>query len=544
MAQKSLSVQRTLTRAASHAKKGEGQLAYQLYKSVLDRFPNNAQALRGVSGLRNLQKGPQAQVPSQANIDEIMGLYEAKQYKYAMAKTKALVKTFPRFHGGYNLAGVILAEVGQWDNAIKAYKQALGLKPDFADAHYNYAIALEHLKRTDEAVASLRSAVKADPNHAKAHNNLGSYLEIQGKMDEAISSYQRAVELESDFVSPQLRLGILIDYEADDPRIGKLESFLEDFDGDAKAKARLYFGLAKAYEDIGDIDTAFEYLLAGNGLRKAQDEYTTQMDKDLIEDIKSYFPLGAVMPTDNSRDAGKTPIFIVGMPRSGTTLSEQILASHSKVFGAGEMTAISTVMKPELAKFADSGNRTLDNELCDKVRTGCIDALNKLDVVENIIVDKMPLNFLWIGFILAAFPGAKIVNLNRDPIATGWSIFKYNFASSGNRYAHDLREIGEFYHLYTDMMTFWREKFPGKIYDLNYEALTEDQEGETRKLLEFCGLEWEVGCLDFHKSNRIVKTVSSSQVRKKMYKGSSRAWRKFEKHLGPLLDALADEDTA
>ena len=136
MAQKSLSVQRTLTRAASHAKKGEGQLAYQLYKSVLDRFPNNAQALRGVSGLRNLQKGPQAQVPSQANIDEIMGLYEAKQYKYAMAKTKALVKTFPRFHGGYNLAGVILAEVGQWDNAIKAYKQALGLKPDFADAHY------------------------------------------------------------------------------------------------------------------------------------------------------------------------------------------------------------------------------------------------------------------------------------------------------------------------------------------------------------------------------------------------------------------------
>jgi len=184
------------------------------------------------------------------------------------------------------------------------------------------------------------------------------------------------------------------------------------------------------------------------------------------------------------------------------------------------MIAISAILKPELAKFAASGDRTLDIELCDKI----------------------PENFMWIGFILAAFPDAKIINLNRDPIATGWSIFKYNFLSSGNRYAHDLHEIGAFYNLYIDMMVFWREKFPGKIYDLNYEALTEDQEGETRKLLEYCGLNWEAGCLDFHNSNRIVKTVSSSQVRKKMYTGSSQAWRKFEKHLGPLLDALDYKD--
>jgi tetratricopeptide (TPR) repeat protein len=542
MAKKSLSVQRTLTRAASHAKKGEHQQAYQLYKAVLDKFPKNVQALRGVTGLGDLQKRPPKKVPSQAKIDEIMSLYEAKQYKHAMAKTKALVKAFPRFHGAYNLAGVILAEVGQWDNAIKAYKQALGLKPDFADALYNYAIALEHMKRTDEAIASLRSAVKADPAHAKAHNNLGSYLEIQGKMEDAISSYQRAIEIQPDFVNPHLRLGILINYKAGDPRIEELESFLENFEGDTKTKARLYFGLAKAYEDIGDIDTTFEYLLAGNGLRKAQKEYTTQMDKDLIEDIKSYFSSDTFLPTELAPQSFEPPIFIVGMPRSGTTLSEQILASHSSVFGAGEMPTISAIMKPELAEFAVSGNRTLDIELCDKIRKGCLDALNKLDIPENIIVDKMPLNFLWIGFIFAAFPNAKIINLNRDPVATGWSIFKYNFASSGNRYAHDLREIGEFYNLYIDIMTFWREKFPGKIYDLNYEALTEDQEGETRKLLEYCGLDWEAGCLDFHKSNRVVKTVSSSQVRKKMYKGSSQAWRKYEKHLGPLLDALGYKD--
>ena len=147
MAQKSLPVQRRLTRAASLAKKGELQQAYQLYKAVLDKFPRNTQALKGIAVLRNLRKTQSTAEPSKAEVDEAMGLYEAKQYKEAMAKTKALVKAFPRFHGSYNLAGVILAEVGQWENAIKAYKQALGLKPDYADGLYNYAIALEQIGR-------------------------------------------------------------------------------------------------------------------------------------------------------------------------------------------------------------------------------------------------------------------------------------------------------------------------------------------------------------------------------------------------------------
>jgi tetratricopeptide (TPR) repeat protein len=571
MAQKSLSVQRTLTRAASHAKKGEPQQAYQLYKAVLDKFPKNAPALSGIAGLRNLQQAQRVAVPPQAKIDDIMRLYQAKRYDQALGKVQALVKIYPRFQGLYNIAGVILAEVGQWENATKAYQQALGLKPDYAEAHYNYAISLEHLKRTDEAITSLRNAVQADPDYAEAHNNLGNYLKDQGKMEDAIASYQRAIEIkpdfvtahanagncynylghqdkaiacyekaieiEPDFIKPHLRLGNLIKYKAGDPRIAKLESFLEGYEGEDKTKVQLHFGLAKAYEDVGDIETTFEHLSAGNSLRKDQKEYTTQMDAGLIADIKSYFSAD-ILATKAPPNKSKSPIFIVGMPRSGTTLSEQILASHSKVFGAGEMSAMGNVMKPELTAFAETNDRKLDDTLRDKIRTGYLDALDKLDVPESIIVDKMPLNFLWVGFILAAFPDAKVINLNRDPVATGWSIFKYNFSSSGNRYAHDLRDIGEFYNLYTDMMAFWRETFPGKIYDLNYEALTEDQEGETRKLLEYCGLDWEAGCLDFHKSNRAVKTVSGAQVRKKMYKGSSQAWRKYEKHLGPLLDAL------
>lgn len=575
MAQKSLSIQRRLTLAASHEKKGELQQAYDLYYSVLDKFPKNTRALKGIAALRNSQQVRSVAVPSQAKINEIMQLYEAKQHELALGKVQALVKIFPLFPGLYNIAGVILAEVGQWENAIKAYQQALGLKPDYAEAHYNYAISLGHMKRTDEAILSLRSAVKADPNYAEAHNNLGNFQKDQSKMEEAISSYlraiaikpdfvtayanagkcynylgqqdkaiacyEKAIEIEPDLITLHLQLGKLIKYKAGDPRIEKLESVLENYEGEDKTEVLLNFGLAKAYEDSGDVDTTFDYLSAGNRLRKEQKKYTTQMDADLMSDIKSYFP--ADVPATKARPANsKSTIFIVGMPRSGTTLTEQILASHSKVFGAGEMSAMGDIMKPELTAFAEIKDRRLDDALRNTIRATYLDALGRLNVPENIIVDKMPLNFLWVGFILAAFPNAKIINLNRDPVATGWSIFKYNFSSSGNRYAHDLRDIGEFYNLYKDMMVFWREKFPGKIYDLNYEALTEDQEGETRKLLEYCGLDWEAGCLNFHESSRVVKTVSSTQVRKKMYKGSSQAWRKYEKHLGPLLDALDYKD--
>ena len=246
--------------------------------------------MKGIAQLRNSQKAPPTAAPPQEKIDEIMGLYEAKQHKEAMAKAEALVKVFPRFHGTYNIAGVILAEVGQWNNAIKAYHQALGLKPDFADAHYNYAIALDHLKRTDEAITSYRNAIKADPTYAEAYDSLGKCLRQKGMVDEAISCFRRAIEINPNLIKPHLVLGALTTYKVGDPAIDKLKFLLEDIKGDDESKAGLYFGLAKAYEDIGDVDTTIKYLRSGNTVRKEQGDYTTQMDRDLNEDIKSYFP--------------------------------------------------------------------------------------------------------------------------------------------------------------------------------------------------------------------------------------------------------------
>ncbi|HSN72560.1 MAG TPA: sulfotransferase, partial [Steroidobacteraceae bacterium] len=155
-----------------------------------------------------------------------------------------------------------------------------------------------------------------------------------------------------------------------------------------------------------------------------------------------------------------------------------------------------------------------------------------------IITDKMPLNFRWIGMILSAFPEAKIIHTKRDPMATCWSIYKRYFFFRGNGYAYDLGDVAEYYRLYADLMAFWHQKYPNAIYDVCYERLTENQEEETRKLLEFCDLEWQEECLNFHKTKRLVKTISATQVRREMYRGSSEAWRKFERHLQPLAKAL------
>jgi len=306
-------------------------------------------------------------------------------------------------------------------------------------------------------------------------------------------------------------------------------------------KMELSFALGKAYDDIGDTESSFRHFLEGNRLRKKELDYDISSDKRLFKMIKSIFSadelptLEEIHPVSERK---KWPIFVVGMPRSGTTLVEQILASHSQVHGAGELGYLNRIIIPILnnMKKVHFGKLTIDT--ITYVRNSYLADLDGLGYDEQRITDKMPLNFMWIGFILTAMPEAKIINLQRDPVATCWSVFKRHFTSKGNGYAYDLVDVAEFFQLYINLMHFWRERFPNQIFDLNYESLTENQEGETRKLLKYCGLGWEDQCLEFHKTKRAVKTASSVQVRQEMYKGSSEAWRKYEAYLLPMLQAL------
>ena len=226
------------------------------------------------------------------------------------------------------------------------------------------------------------------------------------------------------------------------------------------------------------------------------------------------------------------------MPRSGTTLVEQILASHSQIYGAGEREVLNRIVIPTLGNINKDHFSKLTRDIIRDIRNRYLDELDSLGDDEPRITDKMPQNFRWTGFILTAMPEAKVINLQRDPVATCWSVFKHYFSNKGIGYAYDLVDVAGYYKLYINLMDFWRGRFPNQLYDLNYEALTENQEEETRKLLKYCGLGWENQCLEFHKTKRSVKTSSSVQVRQAMYKGSSGAWRKYETHLQPMLQVL------
>lgn len=455
--------------------------------------------------------------------------------------------------------GIVLHALGRQEEAESSLRRATELRPGFAEAHGNLGNMLWSLGRMKEAESSLRQAIQLRPGFALAHNNLGNVLRAQGRQEAARAHYVRATELMPDHAEAHANLatalqdmGRLEEAEAhylraieiapnhaeyyrcvadlksctfEDVFVPQLRRLLEA-DRDETNRMHACFALAKVCEDMGELDEAFMLYEEGNRSRKKQLDYDVERDCELFARIRSAFEICPEM--EPVPIGGAKPILIAGMPRSGTSLVEQILSSHSMVHGAGELETLGRL----------AGGHFEQDDAAAKIASGYFEEIIELSHGHSHVADKMPQNFQWLGFLLQANPEVRVVHVMRDPMATGWSIFKQYFPAQELGFAFDLHDIGCYYGLYRDLMAFWRERFPGRIYDLDYEQLTENQEEETRKLVEYCGLPWEAACLEFEKNDRAVKTASFAQVRRKMYKGSSKAWKKFEKHLDPLKAAL------
>jgi len=296
----------------------------------------------------------------------------------------------------------------------------------------------------------------------------------------------------------------------------------------------LCFALAKIYEDLGEIDKCFSMLVAGNEQHKKTKTDTIDDARTTISAVREIFSSEPIIPRRALGDY--QPIFILGMPRSGTSLVEQILASHANVYGGGELPFMGQWCFGYVKHFQNGKDIKLEDNLAG-LQNHYLKSLKTL-TTRKYVTDKMPVNFLWLGFILSAFPDAKIVHTMRSPMATCWSIYKSPFAGTSNGYSCSQQEVAECYNLYAELMNFWRSACPGKIYDLHYERLTANQLDETRKLLSYCGLDWDSACLEFHKNDRKVETMSSAQVQLPMYQGSSEAWKRFEKYLAPMKSVL------
>ena len=316
-----------------------------------------------------------------------------------------------------------------------------------------------------------------------------------------------------------------------------MESLYSKSDLHPLHQINLCFSLAKVYEDLDNQDNFFKFLNEGNALRKKELGYDIIQSQNVHSTIVNLFSSKQSLINKPKDKPSISPIFIVGMPRSGTSLVEQIISSHHEVYGAGELLTLRKVIDPILVKYLNNNKYKVTKKDYLLIREQYLDSLSNLNVSNKIITDKMPVNFRLIGFILSAMPEAKIIHIKRDARATCWSNYQQYF-SNGNGFSFDQEDLVKFYALYSEMMDFWHKLFPNKIYDISYEELTKNQKKETQKLLNYCELDWDENCLEFHKNVRGVVTASKAQVRKKMYQGSSEAWKKYESNLKTLTEGL------
>lgn len=538
--------------AAALQAQGKLDQALQAYDRSIQLKPDDAKTYynRGLTlkALGRLQEAVQSYEKAiqlqpdfaQAYYNLGIALQQLEQLELAAASFTMAIRLKPDFAEAYINRGNAEINIGALEHAVKSYEQAIRLKPDCAEVYLCRANALRELGQLQEALSSCDQAIQLKADFAGAYQARGDAHRALGQLQAAIQSYEQAIHLKPGLALTYYSLSTLKDYQLDDVQIGLMEALYTHADTSELDQVQLSFALANAYEDLADYDKSFQYLKAGNCVRKKQLNYHIDDERKLISKIRRIFT-SASLPSALA-GAGKPsiqPIFIVGMMRSGSSLVEQILASHSQVHGAGELRTVYDLVWPLLKKRGDEkAKQPLSRREIKALRDGYLSALHALKVPEKIITDKMPLNFRWIGFILCAFPEAKIIQLNRDPRATCWSNYKHYFFDKGNGYTYDLQDLAEFHKLYIDLMAFWRERFPNTIYELGYEDLTENQQAETRKLLAFCNLDWQPQCLDFHNTKRPVRTMSATQVRQKMYQGSSEAWRKYAAHLQPLIKGL------
>ena len=532
---------------------GQMQEALSAIQILIKDFPNEP-LLFNISGACYSQIGPiESTIESfekaislkpnyaEAHYNLGVALQRDRQLDNAVDCYKKAIIAKPAYPTAHNNFGLISLEQGNLNSAIKSFEWAVAYDPNYAEAHNNLGAAFQELRQFDSAIEQYQKAVTINPEYAQAFNNLGSTCESFGLQDEALNHYERAISINPSFAEAHFNLSGIKIYAKNDIQISKMQSLLSSDNLNHLDQTLINFALAKANDDLLDRDEQFKFLNEGNRLRKQQLNYSIDRYKDKHSVIKKMFSQKIPLINKDLIDEAnfKRPIFIVGMPRSGTTLVEQIISSHHAVYGADELSTISKLTVSILEDSSTNGKNGLSEKYLVSIRQKYLDSLSSFKIHEDIITDKWPLNFQYIGFILSAFPEAKIIHLKRDARAVCWSIYKHYFSGKGNGWAYNFNDLADFYASYSDLMNFWHELFPEKIYDVNYEKLTTNQKDETKKILKYCDLDWDDECLNFHSSNRAVKTASASQVRKKMYQGSSEEWKKYEKYIKPLIKDLS-----
>ncbi|NND53436.1 MAG: tetratricopeptide repeat protein [Gammaproteobacteria bacterium] len=470
---------------------------------------------------------------------------QAGQLQEALAYLQGAIEIAPDVPAYHANRGRCLAQNRQTKQAVQAARRALALDPGDAltldTIGVIFSVAGEHA----EAVAALERAVQIDPHRAPYWYNLGASRKYNGDFTGAEDAYRNALRLQPDMDKASAALAHLRRQQPDADQVDNLRVRLQNFAGDINDEMRLRYALAKALDDIGDAAGAFTELDTAAGKWRAAHPYDFSEDAAVFDALLSGIDAAAVSAATPGY-ANNEPVFIVGMPRTGTTLTERIVTSHSTVHAAGELSHFDRLIRQRLKierkeDFSTDGIRSLLSSDLAQLGRDYIDATRPATGHTPHFVDKMPLNFMYAGIMLLALPGAKIICLRRNPMDTCLSNFRQLFSlrSAYYRYSYDLLDCGRYYQMFDRLMRHWQQLFPDRIYTQHYEHLVADQEQQTRALLEYCELDWEDACLRFEKNATPVATASSAQVRQPIYTDAAERWTRYREQLRPLTEFFA-----
>lgn len=486
--------------------------------------------------------------PEQAEVNNNLGaalhalgeFEEAEQFLLAAARVDATIPNVP-----YNLSRLYVDQ-GRLGEAIAAAQKAIELNPRLPDYHVALGAAQRATGDLEASLNSLRAAVALDPAHARSLNDMGVCLLVLGRFDEAESSFRRALDAEPRLAMAHENLARARQFsEKDRPQIEFVEALAAASNQGDEDQAHLHFALGKMLDDVGDYERAFAHFQSGNALEDKRMGFDAEAGRAFVERSRAAVDTALVEEKRAIGNPSDMPIFIVGMLRSGTTLVEQILASHPLIHGGGELEFFRNVAA-QLPERLGGGDgypeclKSLDAQSVETIGGAYIERLRGSLGEAKHFTDKNPLNFEHLGLILLAFPNARVIHCRRDPLDVCLSIYFQHF-SERHDFAYSFADIAEHHRQYLQLMEHWQGVFPGRIHDVGYEALVADLEGVGRGMFEFLQMEWDENCLEFHRTVRPVGTASHWQVRQPVYTRSVERWRHYEPYIEELRAALADQ---
>ncbi|HSY19881.1 MAG TPA: sulfotransferase [Candidatus Acidoferrales bacterium] len=507
----------------------------------------NEQSLGNFQAAADIFKLMLALMPGSPELHNNRGvmLQMAGRYAEALASYDRAVALKPDYALAHFNRGYTLNKLNRQEEALAGYDRAIVLKPDLANAHNNRGIILQALRRYDDAMASYRQALVANPGHAEASNNLGTTFLNQGKLAEAEEMFRKALELKADYPDPLFNLASLRKYQnADNAEVKNIRALLDKPGISPGDKEYLNFALGKIYDDCGRFDEAFECYRQANEIRNAMVAYNPDAVQKATDDILAVFSADFLAQPSPFALANRSPVFIVGMPRSGTTLFASVLSNHPDIAMAGELSTIGD-LAAHLKEWTGSAlaypqaARQIKQSVAERVIADYEKRLRRdVGPAAPFVIDKNPLNFRHLGLIALLFPNARIIHCQRHPLDTCLSNYFQRFPLNLD-YCFDLRNIGHFYREYVRLMEHWRKMPTLNLIEVSYEDMVSNTEKSARRILDFMGLEWDERCLTPHTNPNPVETASLWQVRQPIYGHALERWRHYEKHLAPLKESLA-----